>query len=236
MYTLNDVREVLTTTGRLLTFQDAVPDVKRLGPLYFGIGLIYAWIAGIGRYWDNPRAEPWQYLGLGSVAYVFFMALLIWLLLMPLQPKNWHYRNVLIFVAMTAPPAILYAIPVERFMSLPNAQMVNVWFLAIVALWRVLLLGRFLRRAAGLGSLQMVVGLLLPITLVIVVLTLLNLEHVVFDIMAGIAPDEQSANDAVYSVLFVITFFSMFTLPVLFVAYLGLAFSSVYQRRVKDPQ
>jgi hypothetical protein len=97
-------------------------------------------------------------------------------------------------------------------------------------------LGRFLRRAAGLGSLQMVVGLLLPITLVIVVLTLLNLEHVVFDIMAGIAPDEQSANDAVYGVLFVITFFSMFTLPVLFVAYLGLAFSSVYQRRIKDPQ
>lgn len=222
MYKARDVAEVLQTTGRLLVFRSAVPDLKRLGPLYLGLGLAFAWLVGIGRYWDNPRAGFWQHLGLGSVAYVFALALLLWLLLWPLKPRNWHYRTVLVFVALTSPPAILYAIPVERFLSLDGAQQMNVLFLATVALWRVILLCLFLRRSAGLRVFEVIVGTLLPITLIVVALAILNLEHVVFQFMGGLDPAQETANDGAYAVLFLITLLSPPALLILVIAYLVL--------------
>ena len=38
------------------------------------------------------------------------LALIIWALLAPLRPRNWSYRNVLLFITLTAPPAVLYAV------------------------------------------------------------------------------------------------------------------------------
>lgn len=219
---LRDLGEVVVTTLRVLAFHRVVPDLRRLGGLYLAFGLFCTWLAGVGRYWDNERAELWQYLGLGSLAYVFSMAAVIWLLLFPLKPRNWHYRNILIFVCMTAPPALLYAIPVERFMTLQSAQTVNVWFLAVVATWRVALLFRFLKRSAGLFGGELIVSCLLPITLIVTALTFLNLEHVVFNIMSGIAPEQQTANDATYGVLVFITAGSTLLLPFLAIGYLVL--------------
>lgn len=222
MYNKRDVGEVLRTTARLLAFRRAIPDLNRLGPLYLGLGLACAWLAGVGRYWDNSRADLWQHLGLGSVLYVFALALLLWLLLWPLKPRNWRYRTVLVFVALTSPPAILYAIPVERFLSLQTAQQVNALFLATVALWRVILLWLFLRRSAGLHFPEAVVGTLLPITLIVVALTVLNLEHVVFQFMGGFDPAQETANDSAYVVLFLITLLSPFALPLLVIGYVVL--------------
>ena len=71
------------------------------------------------------------------------------LIVAPLRPRNWSFVGVLIFVTLTSLPALLYAIPVEKFMSLETAQTANVIFLAIVASWRVALLIVFLKRAAG---------------------------------------------------------------------------------------
>lgn len=218
----SDLAEVVTTTFRVLFFRPAIPDLNRLGGLYLAFGLFCTWLAGIGRYWDNTRAELWQYAGLGSVAYVFVMAAVIWLLLYPLSPRNWHYRSVLIFVSMTALPALLYAIPVERFMPLEAAQQVNVWFLAVVAVWRVALLWRFLKGSAGLAAGELIVGCLLPITLIVVALTALNLEHVVFNIMSGIRPEDQTGNDSSYFVLVFITGGSIFAAPLLISGYLVL--------------
>jgi len=184
-------------------------------------------LCGIGRYWDNPRADLWQYLGLGSVAYIFVMAFILWVVIMPLKPENWRYRNVLLFVSLTSPPAILYAIPVERFMSLHAAQSANVWFLAVVATWRVALLFKYLITVARLSGLCVVVATLLPLTLIVTVLASLNLEHVVFRIMAGLEDHERSANDSAYFVLLVITYFSVMASPVLLSFYGWL----VYQRR-----
>lgn len=45
---------------------------------FLAYGFIFTWLAGVGRYWDNPRAELWQIMGLGSIAYVFVLALIIW--------------------------------------------------------------------------------------------------------------------------------------------------------------
>ncbi|MCV6638338.1 hypothetical protein [Candidatus Albibeggiatoa sp. nov. NOAA] len=215
------VREVLTTELEFLLFTPVKPDLKNLGHYYLAFGVITAWIAGVGRYWDNPRAELWQYLGLGSVAYIFILSAILWLIIKPLRPENWSYKSVLIFVGMTSPLAFLYAIPVERYYSLETAQAMNVWFLAIVAAWRVGLLFQYLKHSAKLRGFTIFIAALLPLVIIVNVLTVLNLEHVVFRIMAGLEPSEQSANDAAYAILFVITFFSFLASPILLIAYIA---------------
>ena len=229
-----DMHEVLVTEARFLALRQVRPDFARLGRYYLLLGFITAWVAGVGRYWDNPRADWWQYAGLGSVAYIVVLALVLWILVKPLKPRNWTYVSVLTFVGMTSPPAILYAIPVERFFSLDTAQVLNVWFLAVVATWRVVLLFKYLKHSAKLRGGVIMVAALLPLTVIVVALTVLNLEHVVFQVMAGISENDRSGNDAAYSVLFVITTFSMFAFPLLVVAYLAMIYSAF--RAGKSPQ
>lgn len=112
-----------------LLFKPFRPDLARHFADYLGWGLFMTWIAGMGRYWDHPTAGIWQKAGLGSLAYVLVMALLIWLIAAPLKPRGWSYGAVLVFVTLTSAPAILYAIPVEQFMSLGGAQAANGLFL-----------------------------------------------------------------------------------------------------------
>jgi hypothetical protein len=204
---------------RILTFRTPSPEIGRSWQGYLAFGLFFTWLAGVGRYWDNPRAHVWQHLGLGSVAYVFILALILWLLLVPLKPARWSYRNVLVFVTLTSPPAVLYAIPVERFLSLDAAQNANVWFLAVVATWRVALLVWYLRTVARLSGVAIFVATLLPLTLIVVTLAKLNLEHVVFEIMAGIGPGVRSANDTAYVVVGSLAYFSVKAAPFLLLAY-----------------
>jgi len=230
MYTIDDVREVLTTTGKLLIFQRVKPDLKRHAPLYLLVGVLTAWLAGIGRYWDHPHASWWQYCGLGSVAYIFILSLILFLLLWPLCPRHWSYRNVLIFVGLTSPPAILYAIPVERFLSLPMAQSVNVWFLAVVATWRVALLWRYLKESAALPGIAAVVALLLPLSLIITILTVLNLEKAVFEVMAGLHPKPPTVHDRAYFIMILLSAASCYASPVLFITYLY----QIYARQKKQ--
>jgi len=102
-------------------------------------GIAFAWIAGMGRNWDHPSAHIWQYAGLGSVAYIFVLAAIIWLIVLPIRPEKWSYLSVLTFVGLTSPLDWLYAIPVERMTTMDFAISANMWFLAIVAFWRVAL-------------------------------------------------------------------------------------------------
>ena len=221
--------EALKAEIRFLFFQEIKPNTEQLKNYYLTIGIVSAWVAGIGRYWDNPRADLWQHLGLGSVAYVFLLALILWALIKPLRPENWSYKSVLVFVGMTAPPGILYAIPVERYFTLSTAQSINVWFLAIVATWRVILLFQYLIRSAKLSGFTVFVSAMMPLVIIISVLAILNLEHVVFKIMAGSTEDEKTANDSAYVILLIITYFSFFLSPILLISYLGL----IWKRRKK---
>ncbi|MFN7781289.1 MAG: hypothetical protein ACK5PG_00935 [Lysobacterales bacterium] len=216
--------ELLRDVGRLLTFRRMGPGVRTHADAYLGFGLAMTWLAGIGRYWDNPRAELWQIAGLGSLAYVFSLALVLWLLILPLRARRWSYRNVLLFVCLTSPPALLYAIPVERFMSGEAALAANAWFLGIVASWRVALLLVFLKRDAGLRAWEAIVACLLPLALIVVSLALLNLEHVVFNLMSGIRAEDRSVNDAAYLVVLTLSYFSFLASPLLAIAYLWLVF------------
>lgn len=114
-------------------------------------------------------------------------------------------------------------------MSFEAARSANVWFLAVVAIWRVALLVRYINKVAGLSGVCVFVATLLPLTLIVTVLTMLNLEHVVFNVMAGLEAHEQSVNDSAYTVLFLITTFSILVFPLLLALYGWF----VYQRRTQ---
>jgi hypothetical protein len=141
-----------------------------------------------------------------------------------LRPRHWTYRNVLLFITLTAPPALLYAIPVERFMTMDAARDANVWFLAIVAGWRVALLAVFLRRVGQLLWLEVSIATLLPLAIIVVALAALNLEHVVFNLMGGLRDAPVSANDTAYFVVWMLSMFSFMAAPVLLLFYAGMVY------------
>lgn len=225
------LKTLLLDEWRFLTFRPVSSAVHTQWRAFLIFGLVCTWLAGIGRYWDNPRAHLWQMLGLGSVAYVFILALLIWALLAPLQPSNWSYRNVLLFLTLTSPPALLYAVPVEKFMAWETAVSANVAFLGVVAIWRVALYIVFLRRTARMNAGGVVLGTLLPLSIIVFVLAVLNLEHVIFNVMGGIRPEDLTPNDGAYQIVVMLAFFSFFLAPVLVVFYLVMVVQALQEKR-----
>lgn len=111
------------------------------------IGLIATWIVGIGRWWDDPRSlSVLQRAGLGSLLYVFVLAAVVCVLIYLTTHKPLHYMDILTMITMTAPPAILYAIPIEIWVDDITAVRLNLALLTVVALWRVALLIVFTTR------------------------------------------------------------------------------------------
>ena len=222
---LSRIPYVFRQTFRFLTFQSLEIEGKR-DLLHLAIaGVVFAWIAGLGRYWDHPSAHIWQYMGLGSVVYIFVLSALIWILALPLRPERWSYLSVLTFVGLTSPLAWLYAIPVERFVPISTAVTANVLFLAIVAMWRVALYVYFLRVIAKLSGAKVFVLTLLPLTGIIFALAALNLEHAVFEIMAGLETERTESeviHDGVYFFVLALGVVSVFAAPILFLLYLWL--------------
>lgn len=208
---------LIKTIARLLTFKLTKNEMLQFTWKHFAAGLIGTWAAGIGRYWDDEGASLLQHLGLGSVIYIFLLALFIWLILKPFFIENWSYFNILTFISLTSFPAIFYAIPVERFYPISVANTINVWFLAIVAAWRLVLLYFFLKRFTDLSTGNIVVVTLLPICLIITTLTILNLHRVVFDIMGG--RRNPTPHDGAYDVLVFLTVVSAILVLPLLIAY-----------------
>ena len=116
-------------------------------------------------------------------------------------------------------------------MTLGDAQTMNAWFLAGVAAWRVALLVWFVRRVARISGMALVVATGLPLAMIVVALNWLNLEHVVFQLMAGMGPDERSGNDGAYFVVMVLGFLSTLAAPTLLVVYLWLCWRAWRARR-----
>lgn len=217
---------MLALLGRILTFRADPDDYRSLDHRHLALGLAFTWLVGVGRYWDNPRVEFLQRAGLGSVAYVFVLAALLWIIGLGIKPERWSYFNLLVFVTLTAPPGLLYAIPVEKALSPDGARTMNLVFLALVATWRVALYGHYLKRYAKLPAGALAVQLLLPLTLIVAALAALNLERAVFDVMGGVR--ETTPADTAYAVILGLTFISVVLFPVLLIAYVGIA---VHRRR-----
>lgn len=209
----------LAAIFRTLTFRGTAKALGELENAHLAAGLACTWVVGMGRWWDDPKASLLQHLGLGSVAYAFVLAALLWLVVLPLAPRQLSYRTSLTFVVLTSPPAILYAIPVERWMDMRSAGQVNLWFLALVATWRVALLLRFFASVPGVGAVKGSIAALLPLAAIVTALTALNLHRVVFSLMGGIAEADRTAHDAAYGVLVLLTLLASMAFPVLLVAY-----------------
>jgi hypothetical protein len=217
------VSEQLTpprAVARFLGFRLSRSDFLALDNRHLGFALLCTWIVGIGRWWDDPKAGLLQHAGLGSVLYACVLAAVLWLVALPLKPRDWTYRRVLTLVAMTAPPGILYAIPVERLFDLRTAGRLNLWFLAAVATWRVALLLQFLVRFPLIGWVQAILCALLPVTAIVTALSALNLHRVVFNIMGSIAEGSHGAHDDAYGVLLGLTLLSWLVFPATAVGYL----------------
>ncbi len=194
----------LVRWGRVLALRGTPGDYRALDRVDFSLGLLSTWIVGMGRYWDDSRADWYQKLGTGSVVYVFVLAVILWVLAKPVSPASVRVGRVLAFVSMTSAPAILYAVPVEMWVSLAVANRINLWFLATVALWRLLLLRHFFRHGCGMGQGVAALCTLTPVAAIAAILVNLNLHHVVFDLMGGLREADKSSQDAAYGLLFVI--------------------------------
>jgi Yip1 domain len=208
---------LIQSISKLLTFKISREEILNFDKNHFIAGLVGTWLVGMGRYWDDSKASLLQHLGLGSVIYIFILSGFIWLILKPFYIDKWCYFTVLTFIALTSFPAIFYAIPVERFFSIETANTMNVWFLAIVALWRLCLLYYFIKHFTGLSSGNIWTVTFMPICLIISVLTMLNLHRVVFNIMGGMR--NPTPHDSSYIVLMLLTGISMFLSIPLLIAY-----------------
>jgi hypothetical protein len=217
------------TAIRLLTFRASREELASVTGKHLALGLLCTWLVGMGRYWDNPRVNLLQHLGVGSVVYVFVLSLFLWLIVWPLRPKNWSYFRVLVLVTLVSPPAIIYAFPVEKFYPLDTANALNQLFLLIVATWRVALLLFFLRRVARLDRFPATVAAMLPLTLIVVSLTVLNLEKVVFDFMGGVS--NRSSSDASYEFLLLLSLLAVVLIAPLLLCYLVLARAAAIEAR-----
>lgn len=216
--------KLFQTIIRLLTFRLTKQEMLSFDKSHFTAGLIGTWIVGMGRYWDDSGAKLLQHLGIGSVIYIFVLAFFIWMIVNPYVVKEWTYFRVLTFISLTSFPAVFYAIPIERWVDMSTANTVNVWFLAVVAAWRMILLLVFIYRFTELGGFNTFVITFLPICLIITTLTILNLHRVVFDIMGGVR--NATPHDGAYTVLVLLTIISAVLVGPLFIAY----FVSIYKR------
>lgn len=203
---------------RLLTFRASAEDYECLHRGHLIAGLIACWLVGIGRYWDDTRATLLQHTGTGSVIYVFVLAALMWIIVKPVAPERFTYAGILTFITLTSPPAALYAIPVEKWMTLQEANLMNLRFLGIVALWRLVLWMHYLRRCGQFRMWMVCSAAAVPLAVIFIALASLNLHHVVFNIMGGIREADKSSQDAAFETLFV---FSYLSVPVSVLASLG---------------
>jgi hypothetical protein len=204
--------ELIKTTfkdlGRFLTFRATAEDYDRFGLPHFVVGFIFTWLVGIARNWDFPTAPLFAQLGLASIAYIFFMSGILFIVGWGPSFTRQNYWKVLTVVAMTAPPGLVYGIPVEQWMSIGAAQQTNLIFLGIVAVWRVALALHFFTVAAENPVGMAITIIFLPVTLIIIGLFLTGRVEYVLDIMGGLRNKEPGSNDAVNQVLVLLYFLS----------------------------
>ena len=224
------MRVELSTTIRVLTFRVSGDELRGLTHRHLLVGLFATWVVGMGRWWKDPKASVLQHLGVGSVIYIFLLAAFLWLILWPLTSVTWSYVNLLTFISLTSPPALLYAVPVRAWFELAVAQQLRMWFLVVVAGWRVLLWARYLRVGVGLSRPASLVMTVFPLAFIVVALMQLNLDRVVFNIMGGVRPEDVTVNDAAYQALILVTIVAVLSLIPLLPAYLVFAIRGLRSR------
>ena len=116
------------------------------------LGLVFVLSAGFAREYDRSDLfrEPWQFLlpcvaSLGASLGLFpLIEVVAWRRGVRAGQFWSRFRTFLGLFWMTAPLGWIYAIPVESFLPPDDAIGVNLWFLSIVTVWRILLVTRIL--------------------------------------------------------------------------------------------
>jgi len=162
-----------------------------------GWGGLLVLSAGLAREYDGEDLghEPWH-LGLPFAASVVSCALLVALVRLHVTRTACAgctlarlYAAFLGLYWMTAPLAWLYAIPIERFAAPGVATSVNLFLLALVATWRVLLFGRVISVLFQTGYVaSLAVVLLFADAVMLAALRFVPLP--VFSIMGGVRLSE----------------------------------------------
>jgi hypothetical protein len=110
------------------------------------VGLLFVCAAALAREYDGEdlRRQPWHLLiPLGASLALSFLLFVIIRRWRDTRRTFWsEYRSFLGLFWLTAPLALLYGIPYERFLSPLGAVQANLWTLAVVAAWRVALMTR----------------------------------------------------------------------------------------------
>jgi hypothetical protein len=192
------------------------------------LGLVFVFSAGFAREYDGEDllAQPWHLLLPLAASLVLSFAL--YCLLMPLvrwkgarQGTFWgNYWVFLRLFWMTAPIAWIYAIPVQEFLSAGDATRANLWMLAIVSLWRVVLMARVVSVTYNAHPVSAAMPVLLfANTVALVALWLAPLP--VFSIMGGIRLTESET--VIQGTAFVVGFFGTILWPMWLIG-LGVAF------------
>ncbi|HEX2473644.1 MAG TPA: hypothetical protein VHK01_02795, partial [Lacipirellulaceae bacterium] len=176
------------------------------------LGLSFVLSAGFAREYDGTDLlhEPWHLvLPLGaSLVTSFVLYCLVFLATRNRGVQEFKfaagYRTLLTFYWWTAPLAWIYAIPVERFLSPGDATAANLWFLAAVSVWRVLLMTRALSVWLGANFVGMFFIVMLFADSVALVLTAIAPQPI-FNVMGGIRHSQ--ADSAVLGAMLTTTFF-----------------------------
>lgn len=180
-----DFARLAKLQAKILFFRASRQELLSLGRWEFLFGLIGVWLAGIGRAWDNNQAI-WIYKsGLLSVVYIFVLTTFLYIFILGLRPKNWHWTKLLCFISMTGIIGTIYAIPLEMMLPPDDAALGNTCFLFLVASWRVALLGYYLFKVTELRWFNSLVALVLPLTLIVNLLIAAEQFEKTFAIMGG---------------------------------------------------
>ena len=172
----------LATIGRYLCGDARAIHSVAASSVAIPVGAVLVLLTGIARNYDQSywRESPFWLLGpllfsfaSGSFLFVAVYQTYVRRHLPPgaLPPTARQYHSFMGLFWMTAPIAWLYAIPVERFFDSYAAAQANLTLLAIVSLWRVLLMARVVSVLNGAHFLRslgwVLVGAALEVILVV---------------------------------------------------------------------
>lgn len=206
---------------RILTFRARIGDIEDdLVPLLL-VGILLTWVVGIGRWWDDPREiPPLARMGLGSVAYVFVLSGLLWLISYPLARERVSYLDFAAFIAATSLPGIVYALPIEAISPNSTASAYNITALIFVSAYRVSLLIWFLSKILKMSVFRAIVTTFFPISLITGVISLADLGDQIINMMGGFRNNVPQS--AAREVVLAIGYISFVLAPLLLIIYVAM--------------
>jgi hypothetical protein len=190
----------------LFGYRDAIDKIANC-PNAFWVGLAFTILAAVARDYDGVYliGQPYHLL-VPLAASVSMATVLYGFLWFSSWPSRFRisYKLFLTYFWLMAPMAWIYAIPVERMMSAVDAARANLWFLAIVALWRVLLITRVVAVRQHISFIKTLIKVLFVATTIVIV-AIFAMPKPVFSIMGGVRLNEQ--DQLILNVSFATLFF-----------------------------